>query len=117
MTARRPLRLCHLAYSFQENDNRVMRYAEALAERGDMVDVIALRRAGPSSTRTRGPRVLSSSSTLGRSTTIKALTSLSLRSPGSVTACPEAGSTSTATVLPASPCGSIYLHWGGAIAW
>jgi len=31
-----------IAYSFYENDNRVMRYAEALARRGDQVDVIAL---------------------------------------------------------------------------
>jgi glycosyltransferase involved in cell wall biosynthesis len=43
---RRPLRVCHLAYTFYENDNRVIRYAEALAERGDEVDVIALRRPG-----------------------------------------------------------------------
>ncbi|MPY91438.1 MAG: glycosyltransferase [Luteitalea sp.] len=42
--AQRPLRVCHLAYSFYENDNRVIRYAEALAARGDEVDVIALRR-------------------------------------------------------------------------
>ena len=41
---RRPLRVCHLAYTFYENDNRVIRYAEALSERGDQVDVIALRR-------------------------------------------------------------------------
>ncbi|HVU26878.1 MAG TPA: glycosyltransferase, partial [Verrucomicrobiae bacterium] len=31
-----------LAYSFYESDNRVMRYAKALAVRGDRVDVIAL---------------------------------------------------------------------------
>ena len=43
---RRPLRVCHLAYTFYETDNRVMRYARALSERGDEVDVIALRRAG-----------------------------------------------------------------------
>ena len=41
----RPLNVCHLAYTFYETDNRVMRYAEALAARGDRVDVIALRRA------------------------------------------------------------------------
>jgi glycosyltransferase involved in cell wall biosynthesis len=40
----RRLRICHLAYTFYENDNRVIRYAEALAERRDDVDVIALRR-------------------------------------------------------------------------
>jgi glycosyltransferase involved in cell wall biosynthesis len=44
----RPLRVCHVAYTFYENDNRVIRYAEALAERGDQVDVIALRRRGQS---------------------------------------------------------------------
>jgi len=42
-------RVCMLAYTFYESDPRVMRYAEALAERGDEVDVIALRRE------TRGP--------------------------------------------------------------
>ena len=46
--ARRPRRVCHVAYTFYENDNRVIRYAEALAERGDEVEVIALRRAGQS---------------------------------------------------------------------
>jgi glycosyltransferase involved in cell wall biosynthesis len=35
-----------VAYSFYESDNRVMRYAEALAQRGDHVDAIALRRKG-----------------------------------------------------------------------
>ncbi|HEY2934576.1 MAG TPA: glycosyltransferase family 4 protein [Acidobacteriota bacterium] len=35
-----------LAYTFYENDNRVRRYAETLAKRGDHVDVIALRRQG-----------------------------------------------------------------------
>lgn len=37
--------VCMLTHSFYESDNRVMRYAEALAERGDRVEVIALRRA------------------------------------------------------------------------
>ncbi len=32
-----------LAYSFYETDNRIMRYAEALARRGEHVDVLALR--------------------------------------------------------------------------
>ncbi len=32
-----------VAYTFYESDNRVMRYAEALAERGDQVDVLSLR--------------------------------------------------------------------------
>lgn len=35
-----------LAYTFYETDNRVIRYAETLAKRGDQVDVIALRREG-----------------------------------------------------------------------
>jgi glycosyltransferase involved in cell wall biosynthesis len=35
-------RICMLVYSFYESDNRVMRYARALVERGDEVDVIAL---------------------------------------------------------------------------
>ena len=35
--------VCHLAYTFYSGDNRVIRYAEALAERGDEVDVINLR--------------------------------------------------------------------------
>lgn len=33
-----------ITHSFYENDNRVMRYAESLAERGDCVEVVALRR-------------------------------------------------------------------------
>jgi glycosyltransferase involved in cell wall biosynthesis len=45
---RRPLRVCHLAYPFYDTDNRVLRYATALAERGDEVDVVALRRPGQS---------------------------------------------------------------------
>ncbi|PKN89234.1 MAG: hypothetical protein CVU51_01290 [Deltaproteobacteria bacterium HGW-Deltaproteobacteria-1] len=35
--------ICMLAYSFYESDNRIMRYADALAQRGDIVDVIALK--------------------------------------------------------------------------
>jgi glycosyltransferase involved in cell wall biosynthesis len=35
-------RICMLAYTSYESDNRVRRYAEALAKRGDHVDVIAL---------------------------------------------------------------------------
>jgi glycosyltransferase involved in cell wall biosynthesis len=46
--SRRPLRICHLAYTFHESDNRVMRYVRTLAARGDQVDVIALRPAGAS---------------------------------------------------------------------
>lgn len=40
------MRACVLAYAFYENDYRVLRYAEALASRGDQVDVIALRYPG-----------------------------------------------------------------------
>jgi glycosyltransferase involved in cell wall biosynthesis len=40
------MRVCVLAYAFYENDLRVLRYAEALARRGDQVDVIALRYPG-----------------------------------------------------------------------
>lgn len=48
--ARRPLvhkprRIAMVTHSFYESDNRVTRYAEALAARGDHVDVLALRRA------------------------------------------------------------------------
>ena len=42
------MRVCMLSYSFYEVDNRVMRYAEALAKRGDHVEVISLRRDGRS---------------------------------------------------------------------
>lgn len=42
------MHVCMLAYSFYEGDNRVRRYAETLARRGDKVDVIALgRKSGP----------------------------------------------------------------------
>lgn len=50
--------ICMLAYTFYESDNRVMRYAEALAKRGDRVDVIALRnRDAPATEVIRGVRV------------------------------------------------------------
>lgn len=42
----RALRACMLAYTFYENDGRVMRYAEALAQEGAEVDAIVLRREG-----------------------------------------------------------------------
>jgi glycosyltransferase involved in cell wall biosynthesis len=44
--AARPLRVCMPVYSFYEGDNRVIRYAETLAKRGDQVDVISLRKSG-----------------------------------------------------------------------
>jgi glycosyltransferase involved in cell wall biosynthesis len=37
-------RVCMITHSFYESDNRVIRYAETLAQRGDSVDVLALRR-------------------------------------------------------------------------
>ena len=40
------MKVCMVTYSFYEGDTRVMRYAEALSERGDEVDVIALGRDG-----------------------------------------------------------------------
>jgi glycosyltransferase involved in cell wall biosynthesis len=46
MTSHRPLRICHLAYTFYEYDNRVARYVRTLTDRGDEVDVIALRQTG-----------------------------------------------------------------------
>ncbi|MGI9087588.1 MAG: glycosyltransferase [Chthoniobacterales bacterium] len=42
---RRPKRICMVTHSFYESDNRVTRYAAALAARGDTVDVVALRRS------------------------------------------------------------------------
>src|ERR1017187_994986 len=38
------MRVCMLAYTFYETDNRVRRYAEALVKRGDQVDAITLGR-------------------------------------------------------------------------
>lgn len=43
------LRICHLAYTFYESDNRVIRYARDMASHGHEVDVIALRRNDQSS--------------------------------------------------------------------
>lgn len=48
--SRRKKRICMLSYSFYENDNRVMRYAEALSKRGDEVEVVALRKDGGAAT-------------------------------------------------------------------
>ena len=39
-------RACMIAYTFYENDGRVMRYAEALAQAGFEVDAIVLGREG-----------------------------------------------------------------------
>ena len=38
-------RICMVTHSFYESDNRILRYAETLAARGDEVHVIALRRS------------------------------------------------------------------------
>jgi len=40
--------VCHLAYTFYESDNRVIRYAREMSSQGDEVDVIALRSRGQS---------------------------------------------------------------------
>jgi glycosyltransferase involved in cell wall biosynthesis len=48
---RKHRRVCMLTYSYYLGDTRVTRYAEALAERGDHVDVVALR--GPLELRLR----------------------------------------------------------------
>jgi glycosyltransferase involved in cell wall biosynthesis/peptidoglycan/xylan/chitin deacetylase (PgdA/CDA1 family) len=42
----KPKRICMVTYSHFLSDTRVMRYAEALAERGDHVDVVSLQGAG-----------------------------------------------------------------------
>src|ERR1700756_1407220 len=42
----KPMKVCMLAYSFYEADARIKQYATALVERGDSVDVIALRHPG-----------------------------------------------------------------------
>lgn len=38
----RPLHICMVAYTFYENDNRVMRYAETLAQEGHDVEIFSL---------------------------------------------------------------------------
>lgn len=43
---RRSLRVCLVGYSFYETDNRKLRYAQALTERGDRVEAIGLRGKG-----------------------------------------------------------------------
>jgi glycosyltransferase involved in cell wall biosynthesis len=54
----RTLRVCTVAYTFYESDGRVMRYSEALRDRGDVTDVIALRQPGrPRIDTVRGVRV------------------------------------------------------------
>jgi glycosyltransferase involved in cell wall biosynthesis len=41
---RQQRRICMLAYAFYETDTRILQYAASLVERGDIVDVIALKR-------------------------------------------------------------------------
>lgn len=43
LTGKKKMKICMLAYTFYESDNRVRRYAEALAKRGDQVEAIAIR--------------------------------------------------------------------------
>jgi glycosyltransferase involved in cell wall biosynthesis len=43
-----PMKICMVAHTIYESDNRVMRYAETLVKRGHDVDVIALGRGGQS---------------------------------------------------------------------
>lgn len=43
---RKAARIAMVSYSFYENDNRILRYATTLAQRGDHVDVFALRAEG-----------------------------------------------------------------------
>ena len=43
------MRVCMVAYTFYEGDNRVRRYAETLVKRGDTVDAIVLRQDGADS--------------------------------------------------------------------
>jgi len=42
------MKVCMAGYTFYECDGRVLRYAETPANRGDYVDVVALRRKGQS---------------------------------------------------------------------
>jgi glycosyltransferase involved in cell wall biosynthesis len=57
--AKRRVRACMLAYTFYENDGRVIRYAEALAGSGVEVDAIVLRRQGTAAQESmNGVRVL-----------------------------------------------------------
>jgi glycosyltransferase involved in cell wall biosynthesis len=46
------MKVCMVAYSFYEKDNRVRRYAETLAKRGDRVDVLSIRGEGQPSVET-----------------------------------------------------------------
>jgi glycosyltransferase involved in cell wall biosynthesis len=57
---RKPKRICMVTHSFYMSDARVTRYAEALAERGDHVDVLALQNApeAPREEQVRGVNII-----------------------------------------------------------
>ena len=59
-TPKKPRRVCMISYSYYESDNRVLRYAETLAARGDTVDILALRRSEdlPTEERLSGVRII-----------------------------------------------------------
>lgn len=54
---RKPRRACMVTYSHYRSDARVIRYAEALTERGDHLDVLALRRSPSEPVREKVGRV------------------------------------------------------------
>src|SRR4051812_9697983 len=62
-------RVCMITHSFYEADNRVIRYAESLAKRGDVVEVLALRRNAdmPKEEMISGVRVLRIQDRFGKS--------------------------------------------------
>jgi glycosyltransferase involved in cell wall biosynthesis len=64
-------RVCMVTFSYYESDNRVLRYAEALAARGDQVDVLALRRSEevPAEEIIQGVRVIRLQDRFDKSTT------------------------------------------------
>jgi glycosyltransferase involved in cell wall biosynthesis len=58
LPTRKRRRVCMAAYAFYDTDNRIIRYAESLVRRGDLVDVLALRREGqPANSLVNGVRV------------------------------------------------------------
>ena len=64
----RPKRVCMVAYSDYATDARITRYAEALAERGDHVDVLAVRSKpdAPAHQTLRGVNVISIQTRVGK---------------------------------------------------
>jgi len=55
--SKRPLRIGMVAYTFYDSDNRVMRYAELLAQEGHDVEVFALRGDNPKAETVYGVKV------------------------------------------------------------